>query len=106
MVAILALAALLAGDPTGQVAKFETRPPDGQYVSNAAIGDVERCLIRTGSPPQVYRQPDRPDDVTMVWTSAGVSAGNAAARVDLRKIAAGTLIRSWLSMKLVRACAP
>lgn len=105
MVPILFLAAMIGGDPTGQVAKFDGRSPDAEYVSTTRLEDVERCLIRTGSPPQVYRQPDRPDEVTLVWTAGGVSSGNAAGRVDLKKVDGGTGVKAWLGHKQVKACA-
>lgn len=90
----------------GQVAKFDGRKPDAVFVSKAKMEDVERCLIRTGSPPQVYRQPDRTDDAMIVWMAGGVSAGNAAGRVDLQRVDVGTRVTSWLPEKLVKACAP
>lgn len=99
------LAAALALS-AGQVAKFEGRAPEVQYLSRTPLEEVERCLIRIGSPPQVYRQPDRPDDVMIVWTASGVAAGNAAARVDLNRSQNGTAVRAWLSGKAVEACAP
>lgn len=59
---LLAMLALVEG----QVAKFDTRQPVSDYVSTAKIEDVERCLIKAVAPPQVYRQPDRPDEVMIV----------------------------------------
>ena len=103
---MLLLTLLGAAEPSGQVAKFDGRKPVAEYVTASQLEDVERCLIFSGSPPQVYRQPDRPDDVSLVWTAGGVSAGNAAARVDLHRLAAGsTRVKSWLSEGVVRACA-
>ncbi len=99
------IAAVLAFS-TGQVGKFEGRRPDAEYVTQTPVEDVERCLIRSGSPPQVYRQPDRPNDVMLVWTAAGVSSGNAAGRVDLSRRPAGTAVRAWFSSKVVEGCAP
>ncbi len=101
----LALFAMFAVE-VGQVAKFNGRSPQAAYVTAAKLEDVERCLIGVGSPPQIYRQPDRPDDVTIVWTASGVAAGSAAARVDLKRDAAGTRVTSWFSEKMVGPCAP
>lgn len=98
--------ALLLGS-TGQVAKFDARKPEIEYDSVAPAGDVERCLISWAAPPVVYRQPDRPDDAMIVWSGVSLSAGNAAARVDLHRSAAGaTHVRAWLPAKVVEACAP
>ncbi len=105
---IMLLMTLLGlGDQVGQVAKFDGRRPDAEYATAAKLEDVERCLIRVASPPQVYRQPDRPNEVTLVWTAGGVSASSAAGRVDLRRQSgAATKVVSWLSAKLVEPCAP
>ena len=90
----------------GQVAKFDSRQPELDYTSSARLEDVERCLIRWAAPPMVYRQPDRPDEVSIVWAGVGLSAGTAAARVDLKKDAAGTHVRSWQLTSQVQECAP
>jgi hypothetical protein len=103
---ILLMTLLGAVEPSGQVAKFDSRKPTAEYIAAAKLEDVERCLIRSGSPPQVYRQPDRVDDVSLVWTAGGVSSGNAAARVDLHRVAAeSTKVTSWLSDSVVGPCA-
>lgn len=90
----------------GQVAKFDDRRPIAEYETVARLEDVERCLIRAVSPPQVYRQPDRPDDVTIVWTGVSISAGNAAGRIDLSRRSGRTLVRSWMPEKMTLSCAP
>ncbi|WP_294191122.1 hypothetical protein [uncultured Sphingomonas sp.] len=90
----------------GQVDKFETRSADLDYASASSLGDIERCLIRVAAPPQVYRQPDRPDDVTIVWAGVSVSAGNASARVDLRRNNGATQVPAWGLQKQVLSCAP
>ncbi|MBB4154184.1 hypothetical protein GGQ80_002094 [Sphingomonas jinjuensis] len=98
---------LLTAAAGGQVDKFESRKPVADYVTSRKLEDVERCLIRFGSPPQVYRQPDLPDDAIIVWPASGIPVGNAAARVDLhRETAATTRIRSWFGAKVVTDCAP
>ncbi|WP_156361279.1 hypothetical protein [Sphingomonas sp. Leaf257] len=99
LIALMALA-------EGQVAKFDGRTPDAEYVTARSSAEVERCLIRQGYPPQVYRQPDRPEDVMIVWTAGGMAAGTAAARVDLHSSGTSTSIKSWLSQKVVEQCAP
>jgi hypothetical protein len=105
MTLLLSGLALMA-QADGQVGKFENRAPTASYVTVTQLEDVERCLIRFGFPPTVYRQPDRPDEATIVWIAGGVSAGNAAARVDLKRSDAGTIVKAWMSEKQVRSCAP
>lgn len=91
----------------GQVAKFDNRPPIAEYESSRTIGEIERCLIRSAAPPIVYRQPDRPADVSIVWPGVSLSAGNAAGRVDLQSLGEGrTMVRNWLSKPVVERCAP
>lgn len=101
---MLVIATLLVG--SSQVGKFEGRKPEAEYVASARMEDIERCLVRQLSPPQVYRQPDRPDDVMIVWMAGGVSAGSAAARVDLHRSGNNTLVKSWLTSTIVGPCAP
>lgn len=90
----------------GQIGKFDDRAPDLEYASGKTMEDIERCLIRQLSPPLSYRQPDRPDDVMLVWMAGGVSAGNAAGRVDLHRSGSRTLVKAWLDRKYVTLCAP
>ncbi len=103
---MLILVGLLAFAP-GQVAKFDGRKPDAAHDTVAKMEDVERCLIRAVSPPQVYRQPDKPDEVTIVWIAGGLSSGEASGRVDLRRNDnGGTSVRGWFPEKLLMPCAP
>lgn len=91
---------------TGQVGKFEGKPPSSEYLTAIQSGDVERCLIRFAAPPLVYRQPDRPDDVSIVWPGLSLSAGNAVARIDLHRESSGTRLKVWGLDKQARECAP
>lgn len=100
------LVALMLFAASSQVGKFDDRPAELDYASARPMEDIERCLIRQLSPPQVYRQPDRPDDVMLVWLAAGVSAGNAAGRVDLHRQGKITRVKAWLDRKYVAQCAP
>ncbi|WP_230770715.1 hypothetical protein [Sphingomonas sp. Leaf4] len=93
----LTVAALLSQ----QIDKFDSRPPAFSATVDRKMEDVERCMIRYGYPPIVYRQPDRPDQVTIVWTAAG----NAAGRVDLSRDGSKTTVKSWLPVKAIRECA-
>jgi hypothetical protein len=92
----------------GPVSKFEDRKLAAAYETPAKLEDVERCLMdmKGWLIPNVYRQPDRPDDVMLIWTSGGTIGGVAAARVDLHRQGGGTAIKSWMPAKQVEDCAP
>ena len=88
----------------GPISKFDAKPPTGRYETHQTLEQVERCLIDIPNygPPNVYRQPDRPDAETLIWSSgAGVSVG----RVDVARTSAGARITSWFDEKQVSACA-
>ena len=99
---VLLFAALLSTSTAaiaanGPFAKFDDRPYEG-YKSTLFIFDIERCLIDTpGWAPQVYRQPDRPDFVQLLWVSQSDYVGGAKVRVDLEKVDGGTKVKAWPS---------
>jgi hypothetical protein len=95
---LLTFAALL----DGPISKFDRKSIDAEMVSARALGDIERCLVdMDGHPaPNVYRQPDRPGSVTLLW----VVDNTAKSRIDLETVAGGTRVRSWLSSKQVTGC--
>jgi hypothetical protein len=98
VIAALAIAA-------GPVSKFDGRPPEAVFTTSASPGDIERCLIDLDGwlAPNVYRQPDRPDQSQMLWaTPDGVSV----ARVDLKTVGATTTVTVWRLAKPARNCAP
>lgn len=99
---LFALILLAAGD--GPISKFAARTPDAIIASQRSIGDVERCLIDSDGrlPPIVYRQPDKPDDVTIIWTGP---YGLAQARADIHREGAGSKITSWTFAKAAKLCA-
>lgn len=103
----LALACLLGMSGAafgGPISKFNEKQPSLALNSPLKLEDVERCLIDMDSvyAPYVYRQPDRPDAVTIIWTSG---AGASVGRVDLARAGSGTRVTSWLKMKQVEICA-
>lgn len=106
MIALAAGAALCCG--AGPISKFDAKAPIADYVSTASLEQIERCLIDMDGwlAPNVYRQPDRSDQVTLLWIAGGSLNGTAAARVDLKREAMGTHVRSWMPAKQARACAP
>lgn len=102
---MLWIVAVLAGGPISQ---FDHRPPVADYVTSRALEDVERCLIDLDGwgAPSVYRQPDAPDKVTLIWFKGGTFAGLANARLDLERMTTGTRVRSWMPAKQAKDCAP
>jgi hypothetical protein len=102
--AMLAASASQAG--AGPISKFDNRPPVGEYETSRSVEEIERCLIDMDGwlAPNVYRQPDRPNEVTLLWISGGTPAGTAAARIDLRKTASGSHAKSWMPAKQALAC--
>ncbi len=105
MIAMLSLAAALGA--AGPLSKFEGKKPDAEIVSAKEIGDIERCLIDlSGVPaPNVYRQPDRPDDVTILWLANGAFNGTALGRADLHRTPRGTQVKLWIKDNAARRCA-
>lgn len=95
---------IAAGGVCGPISKFEKGSPSASYLSNRKLEDIERCLTDVGYPsaPLVFRQPDRPDDVTLLWTTGSASVG----RVDLRRSGAATSVTVWMLVKVVKPCAP
>lgn len=116
--AALVLVTLLIGGgaaaqaaPNGPISKFNDRPRE-EYISPRFIFDIERCLIDSpGWSPAVYRQPDKPDQVQMLWISSSDYTGGAKARLDLTKVDGGTKVVAWPSSTFLRRqelfiCAP
>lgn len=89
----------------GPISKWDDREPDFDYQSRANLHDVERCIIDTdGWPmPMVYRQPDRPDRVTIMYMN-DVSQG--AGRIDLIAKDGLLHIKGWRAPKAITSCAP
>lgn len=106
--ALSTLAGMQAAVAEGPISKFNEKAPVADYRSGRKMEDIERCLIDMDGwlAPNVYRQPDKPNEVTLLWITGGLSAGKAAARVDLLREPGGTHVRSWMPAKQARACAP
>lgn len=100
--------AAIAALNAGPIAKFETRTPVAEYDTSAKLEDVERCLIdlAQGPAPSVYRQPDRPDDVMLIWFKAPEVGSGIVYRLDIHRTATGAHIRSWMPAKQAIDCAP
>ena len=103
---MFSLAMTLAAAADGPISKFEKRPPVVEQKSPKPLGDIERCLIDLpGIPaPNVYRQPDRPGKVTIIWIANGQFNGTAMARADLESVPRGTMVRLWLKDASAQAC--
>ena len=87
------------------ISKFDSRTPDLEMASKRTLNDIERCLIDAEDwpAPNVYRQPDRPNEVTLIWPNQWPFT---YARVDLtRGPDGGTKVRSWKMAKQARNCA-
>lgn len=72
--AISVIATPAFADDIGEVL---AKPPEFTAVVDMNLFDVERCIILTDNigKPWVYRQPDRPEAVMLVWESSDF--GNA-----------------------------
>lgn len=101
---ILAIAFVAGPALAGPLSKFDRRPPVADYVSALRLEDIERCLSDMDNQPVpiAFRQPDRPDEVKLLWAAgSGVDS-----RIDLRRDGAGTHVRSWMGAKQALNCAP
>jgi hypothetical protein len=87
----------------GPISKFDGKIPKIDIVSQIPISDIERCLIDLdGHPaPQVYRQPDRPDQVRLLWQVRW----DTVDRADLSSTTGGTSVKIWVGSNQMRSCA-
>ncbi|WP_273301260.1 hypothetical protein [Sphingomonas ursincola] len=80
---IVILAALVAATPgyAADVAGLMKTVPVFSKVTGKNMYELERCMIEVDGPimPHVYRQPDRPQRVMMVWDGGGGVGGVSAA---------------------------
>ena len=86
--------------------KWDTRVPKLDYISKANIYDAERCLINTDEMNLafVYRQPDRPNNVTLTWVG---STMNTRARVDMTQKGESLHVIGWVNTsEFLEECAP
>lgn len=105
---MLTIAVAIAMLAAGPVSKFDNNRPSADYLTLTKLEDVERCLIDLDGPglPQVFRQPDRPDDVMLLWTAKGPLSAPVMHRVDLHRTNNGTSIKAWIIQKWIMTCAP
>lgn len=64
------------------------KPPEFTADVPKNLFDVERCIIDTDNigKPWVYRQPDRPEDVMLVWESSDFGDATVLEMHGLQKI--------------------
>ena len=77
----------------GPISKFDDKKPLIEQVSTVPLFDLERCLIDMSeyAGAFVYRQPDRPDEVNILWVIQSVTM----ARVHLKVVDGGVAVRVW-----------
>lgn len=94
----------LACVAAGPLSKFDKKTPVADYHSSAKLEDIERCLsdMENQPIPFAYRQPDRPDRVSLLW----IGDASVDERLDLIREGNGTHVRSWMTAKQARLCAP
>lgn len=87
----------------GPISKFDKKKPDLETISSVPLFDLERCL--TDMPwqlPLIYRQPDRPGEVKMLWV---FDSASAISRIDLSVTPSGVAVKVWnLKIDAVRSC--
>jgi hypothetical protein len=87
----------------GPVSKWTDAKIAFEGHSKKQIFDIERCLLDWGRYgfPFIYRQPDRPDDAMLLFSSG---TGVATGRIDLKHVDAGTHVRSWFPRNEIEQC--
>ena len=82
---ILLLASPASADSIGAV---RAKPPEFTAKVPLALFDVERCVIDTDNigKPWVYRQPDRPEDVMLVWESSDLGSATVLEMHGLQNV--------------------
>ena len=91
------------------LANFMNREPVNQIRTEKRLYDVERCIINAEGPsmPFVYRQPDQPERVIIVWDIVwdARSIGGVSAAVELNGLA-NTELRFWGRERIMRRIRP
>lgn len=89
-------------DGIGSVRK---KPPEFAVTVALNLFDIERCVIDTDNigKPWVYRQPDRPDDVMLVWESSDLGAATV---LEMHRDGNSTTMKFWGRNKARRKAQP
>lgn len=101
---LLSAVALCASQVSaGPISKFDKKKPDLETISSIPLFDLERCL--TDMPwqlPLIYRQPDRPGEVKMLWV---FDSASAISRIDLSVTPLGVAVKVWnVKIDAVKSC--
>ena len=90
---LLGMAATIA--VAGPISKFDDDTPDINTISSVGMFDLERCLTDgDGWPvPFIYRQPDRPLEMNMLWVINAKTVG----RAYLKTVPSGVVVKIWNS---------
>ena len=90
------IAELLLILAAGPISKWDDRKPNYEFVSSANIYDAERCMMDVPGVwvPQVYRQPDRPNAVMLLWTISQFGQ-QVSGRMDLEQKPDGLHVKAW-----------
>ena len=91
LIAAVALSASVA--IAGPISKFDDRKPDLEMVSSVPLFDIERCMTDMDNwpVPFIYRQPDRPGELNMLW----VYNMKTIARAYFVTTPAGVVVKIW-----------
>lgn len=86
----------------GTNSKFDEQKPLIEQVSTLPLFDLERCLIDMDDYPGafVYRQPDRPDEVNILWV--WTESRFTIARAHLKVVNGAVAVRIWVKGNLPR----
>lgn len=98
MLSVIALIPLQA--LAGPISKFDEQKPVTEQISTVPLFDLERCLIDMDSYAGafVYRQPDRPEEVNIIW----VVMDFTIARAHLKVVDGAVAVRIWVKGNLPR----
>lgn len=97
----IVMAAPCSADDIGSVRQ---KVPEFTASSDKSMFDVERCIIDTDNigKPWVYRQPDRPEQVMLVWESSDFGDATVLEMSGLRPVA----LKFWGRNKAWRKIQP
>lgn len=86
----------------GPLSKFDEKEPELRTISPVPLHDLERCLmdLKNHPLPMVIRQPDRPDNVTLVY----YVQMRAMDRIDLKRTPSGTEVVAWQAGNQAKSC--
>jgi hypothetical protein len=86
----------------GPISKFDEKKPDIEQVSTVPLFDLERCLIDMDDYQGafIYRQPDRPHEVNILWV--WTDSRFTIARAHLKVVDGVLAVRVWIKGNLPR----